>query len=67
MAEKELEVTSKEKVALDLMERIAEAEYEHNKEKRLKPDPRTYYLKLFNQCIRAAMSSADVPYIINNE
>ena len=67
MAENNLEVASKEKVALSLMERIAEAEYEHNKDKWLKPDPRTYYLKLFNQCIRAAISNADVSDIINNE
>jgi hypothetical protein len=68
MADKaKLEIDSRERVAYELMVRIADEEYEHNKEKWLKPDPRTYYLKLFNQCIRASNSTVGIRYIFDNE
>ncbi len=66
MAE-QLEVDSRERVAYELMEKISEHEYEHTKEKWLKPDPRAYYLRLFNQCVRASDAKATVPWIFDNE
>jgi hypothetical protein len=68
MADKaKLEVDSRERVAYELMVRIADEEYEKNKEKWMKPDPRTYYLKLFNQCMRASLTNVGLKYIVDNE
>ena len=62
-----LELESKERVAYDLMTRISQAESSHNKDKWLKPDPRTYFLQLFNQCIRAADQTNKMPNILGND
>ena len=53
MADKELKVTSSEKVAFDLMLYIADRESTVNSENYEKPNPRAYYLTLFRQCVRA--------------
>lgn len=60
------EVGSKERVALDLMREIAEHESKNKEGPYLKPDPRTYFLKLFNQCIRASVSNNEIRDITNN-
>ena len=62
-----LEITSKEQVAYNLMVLISRSESERSEDKWLKPDPRTYFLKLFNQCIRAAEAGGEMPWIVNNE
>ncbi len=57
MDEKLLTVDSKHRVAFDLMRAIAE---EDDKKTFAKPDPRTYYLKLYAQCLKVVSeSSAD--------
>ena len=59
MDENLLKVDSKYRVALDLMWAIAE---EEDKKTFAKPDPRTYYLKLYTQCLRAiSEAAADEP------
>jgi hypothetical protein len=62
-----LELSSREKVAFDLMGLISRLEKETNKDEWLKPDPRTYFLKLFNQCIKASYDNSNMGYIVNNE
>jgi hypothetical protein len=49
----EVEIGSAEKAAYDLMRYIAAREQRGNPEKFEKPDPRTYYLTLYHQCIKA--------------
>lgn len=63
MAEKvELSVGSKERVAYDLMLQIAN--YEDGKAGYMKPDPRTYFLTLFNQCYRAGNVGLNIPEML---
>lgn len=45
----QLKEDSKERVAFELMQHIASAEY--GKDERSKSAPREYYLKLYAQCI----------------
>ncbi|WP_151791767.1 hypothetical protein [Acinetobacter soli] len=46
----EIKDNSVERVAFDLMSRIAEAERVTGKDEGKKDNPREYYLKLYNQC-----------------
>lgn len=46
----EIKDNSVERVAFDLMTRIAEAEKILGKDEGKKSNPREYYLKLYNQC-----------------
>lgn len=39
-----------ERVAFDLMQKIVDAEISREKDDYLKPTPREYFLKLYNQC-----------------
>ncbi len=55
MATQELKVTSAEQVAYELMIHISNREVNYDEEKFEKPDPRTYYLTLFHQCIKASV------------
>lgn len=56
MADKaDLKLTSPEDVAFKLMEKVARLESESNDEDFQKPDVRTYYLTLYNQCIKAGI------------
>jgi hypothetical protein len=55
MDEKLYTFDSKYRVALDLMYAIAE---EEDKKTFAKPDPRTYYLKLYGQCLKAVSDGA---------
>ena len=48
----EIKDKSIERVAFDLMEKIANAEKFHNKDGEKKTNPREYYLKLYNQCLK---------------
>jgi hypothetical protein len=66
MAE-ELKLTSAEQVALELMRTIADRESTLNKDKYEKPDPRTYYLTLFHQCIRAGHGPRSMKDILKEE
>jgi hypothetical protein len=67
MAEKaELEIGSAEKTAYELMRFIASVE-SHNKEKHEKPDPRTYYLTLYRQCIKAGHGGRTMADILKSD
>lgn len=57
MEEKFLMFDSKYRVALDLMYAIAE---EEDKKTFAKPDPRSYYLKLYAECLKAVSERAAV-------
>jgi hypothetical protein len=48
MAEQDFGLDSKERVALDLTFRIAHTE----PDRKVEPDPRRYYLTLYQQCLR---------------
>ena len=48
----EIKDKSIERVAFDLMEKIANAEKVFNKDHEKKTNPREYYLKLYNQCLK---------------
>lgn len=48
----EIKDNSIERVALELMQIISHSESVVDKEKFRKPNPREYYLKLYNQCHR---------------
>lgn len=50
MSEQSVREDSRYRVAFDLMQTIANSE---SKDKVGKPDPRTYYLKLYYQCMQA--------------
>ncbi|KKW80401.1 hypothetical protein AAV97_05135 [Acinetobacter sp. Ag2] len=45
----EIKDNSVERVAFDLMQKIVDAEISHGKGDYLKPTPREYFLKLYNQ------------------
>ncbi|ELW77310.1 MULTISPECIES: hypothetical protein [Acinetobacter] len=61
----EIKDNSVERVALELMEKIAYAESKTGDENYRKPNPREYYLKLYNQCHRvASWSGVDVKDIL---
>jgi hypothetical protein len=61
MADKaELQVSSKERVAYDLMIFISNEESDNDKGVYLKPDARSYYLSLYRQCVRAAILGYDL-------
>jgi len=64
MADKELKITSSEKVAFDLMLYIADRESTVNSEKYEKPDPRAYYLTLFRQCVRAQYGARSLKEVL---
>jgi hypothetical protein len=51
----DLKLRAPEQVALELMHFIADIEVKTDKEGFEKPDARTYYLTLYNQCIRAGI------------
>jgi len=53
MADQTFTFDSKQRVALDLMFKIA-----HNDNDEGKPDPKTYYLTLYRQCLKAAAGNA---------
>jgi hypothetical protein len=60
MDENLLKTDSKYRVAFDLMRAIAE---EEDKKTFAKPDPRTYFFKLYNQCLKVVSeSSTDNPW-----
>jgi hypothetical protein len=65
MADNKLKVISAEQVAYDLMLHIADRESVVNKEKYEKPDPRTYYLTLFRQCIRAEYGERSLKEVLD--
>ncbi|MDT4898274.1 MAG: hypothetical protein QOH25_3351 [Acidobacteriota bacterium] len=56
------EFDSKERVAFDLMTLIADKE---DADKYEKPDPRTYYLKLFHQCNKATSGNYAIAGILD--
>ena len=61
----EIKDNSVERVAFDLMEKIAYAESRKEAEDFLKPNSREYYLKLYNQCHKtASWSGVDVKDIL---
>lgn len=47
---------SVERVAFDLMEKIANSDSYYNEESFRKPNSREYYLKLYNQCHKVVYS-----------
>lgn len=47
---------SVERIAFDLMERIANSESHYNESNCRKPNSREYYLKLYNQCHKVVYS-----------
>jgi hypothetical protein len=63
MAENELKITSEEQVALELMRIIADRESDDT-QKYEKPDARTYYLTLFQQCIKAGHANRTIESIL---
>lgn len=68
MADKaELTIDSKERVAYDLMSRIATQENSSEKDKFLKPDARTYYLTLYRQCLKASEMGFDMKEVLSAE
>ncbi|WP_312969020.1 hypothetical protein [Acinetobacter gerneri] len=61
----EIKDNSVERVAYDLMEKIAFAESKIETENFRKPNPREYYLKLYNQCHRTvSWSGVDIKDIL---
>lgn len=54
----EIKDNSLERVAFDLMDRIATSEGYNNEDAYRKPNSREYYLKLYNQCHRVVHSRA---------
>lgn len=63
----ELTIESREKVAFKLMERIAAKEDNAKSDAFLKPDPRTYFLTLFNQCMKATVPHNDIGDILRDK
>ncbi|MDQ8937048.1 hypothetical protein [Acinetobacter rudis] len=58
---------STERVAFDLMQKIVDAEIAYSEGKYLKPSPREYYLKLYNQCHKVVdRTSVDIDKLLNN-
>lgn len=55
MDERPLVTDSKQRVALELMELIADREHKTKVEK---PDARTYYLTLYSECLRVVSGEA---------
>ncbi|WP_291370608.1 MULTISPECIES: hypothetical protein [unclassified Acinetobacter] len=64
----EIKDNSVERVAFDLMSRIAEAEKIKGKDEGKKDNPREYYLKLYNQCHKVvSWSGVDVKAILEGD
>ena len=54
-----------ERVAFDLMQKIVDAEISRGKDDYLKPTPREYFFKLYNQCHKVVgWSGVDVKKIL---
>jgi hypothetical protein len=63
MANNELKISSPEQVALELMRTISS--YEDSDEKVfLKPNPRAYFLTLFQQCVKAGHAGRSLEDIL---
>lgn len=61
----EVKDKSVERVAFDLMEKIAYAESKRENVEFLKPNSREYYLKLYNQCLKVtSWSEVDIKDIL---
>ena len=61
----EIKDKSVERVAFDLMEKISNAEKIHKKDSEKQTNPREYYLKLYNQCLKVtSWSGVDVKDIL---
>lgn len=61
----EIKDKSVERVAYDLMEKIAYSESKRENGEFLKPNSREYYLKLYNQCLKVtSWSGVDVKDIL---
>lgn len=56
-----------ERVAFDLMQKIVDAEISHGEDDYLKPTPREYYLKLYNQCHKTvSRTSVDIDLLLKD-
>ena len=53
----EIKEKSVERVAFDLMEKISMAEKTYSQDSEKKTNPREYYLKLYNQCLKVTSGS----------
>ena len=63
----EIKDNSLERVAFDLMERIANSEGYNNEQAYRKPNSREYFLKLYNQCHKVVSSKvANIDEILKN-
>lgn len=63
----EIKDNSVERVAFDLMEKIANSESYYSENEYRKPNSREYFLKLYNQCHRVVYSrSAKVDEILKD-
>ena len=61
----EIKDNSTERVAFDLMEKIAYAESKRENGEFLKPNSREYYFKLYNQCLKVtSWSGIDIKDIL---